>query len=86
VAKIDWTDIMGSEVRAVGVSKDGRLLAIRNIEDVRGMTLWSLIVSVHHRTWFKEHEEMLRETFTMNLGHEGQIIIFGGKDSIAEAF
>jgi hypothetical protein len=80
---IDWA--YSTEVRAVGITKDGLLLAIKEAENTRGMSLVGLVVSIKHRVWFKENEEFLRETFSMNQGH-GTIIIFGGEGSIAEVF
>jgi len=76
----------GHEIRAVGISKDGALMAIKEADDVRGMSLSGLIVSVHHRAWFKENEEMLREAFSNNLNHCGQIVVFGSTDTITEVF
>jgi len=85
MTEFDWIDMADSnEIRAVGISKDGALMAIKTADDVRGMSLAGLIVSVHHRVWFRENEERLRETFSNNLNHLGQIVVFGNTDSIAE--
>lgn len=78
-------NLIGNEVRAVGISPEGALFPIRVANNMRGVKLTGLIVSIRHRGWFKENEAVLRECFP-NHGEGGQIIIFGNADSIAEVF
>lgn len=81
----DLKNMIGNELRAVGISPEGALLPVRSADSMSGVRLTGLIVSIRHRAWFKENERVLRECFP-NHGEGGQVIIFGGSDSIAEVF
>ncbi len=71
------------ELRAVGIRSDGALLAIRSADSMRGIALTGIIVSLRHRTWYKKNEATLQACFVLN-HPRGQIIMFGGADSIME--
>jgi hypothetical protein len=81
----DFKNMIGNELRAVGISPEGALFPVRSADSLRGVRLSGLIVGIRHRAWFKEHEESLRLSLPDD-GKGGQVIIFGGADSIAEAF
>lgn len=84
-ATTDVKNMIGNELRAVGISPEGALFPVRSADSMCGVKLTGLIVSIRHRTWFKENERVLRGCFP-NHGEGGQIIIFGGSESIAEVF
>jgi len=79
----DWLDgVIDKGIHAVGIKSDGDLIPITSVDSLHEVVLSGLIVSVKHRTWFKENETVLRAS----LQDRGQVIIFGGIDSIVEVF
>lgn len=81
----DWLYSDQREIRAVGITAEGVLIGIKDLEDIRGLKFTGLVVSIKHRVWFKENEKHLRNLFSMQDGH-GQIAVFGGTGSFAEVF
>jgi len=72
----------GSGLKAVGITNSGVLHSIITADNCLGMIFTSLIVSTHHRQWFKDNEKILRST----LPTRGHIIVFADANSEMEIF
>lgn len=78
--------VADNEIRAVGILETGMLFALREVNDIRGLTLSGLIIAREHVQWFKDNEDVLRESFSMNRNHGGTIMVVGGVNHHMEAF
>jgi len=81
----NFKNMIGDELRAVGIAPSGALFPIRSADSVRGYQLAAIIVGIRHRAWFKENEKSLRLSLP-GKGEGGQVIIFGDADSMTEVF
>jgi len=68
---------MSSPLKAVGISGDGLLFPIRSADGMRGLSLVSVIISADHVDWYRENEDIIRESFSWFHG-KGVVTLLDG--------